>query len=1463
MPLNMYGYDIVSGFFSTIPLKVQSDNSPYIKHETNWDTALSDPSVVNTSATGIFRFGITDYSKHAFDLSSNPPSIDTYEYDFDWFIDDVDMVDDIVVVGIKDWTSTEKYSSGIYYPAIISNDIISNVDISTYTSPEASTETYTLYNYEISIDTKTGNTGSGYLIVTTINCDGSTKVTPYFVPDGMTFIIPTEPSKNIPTYILNGNFSSDPVDAIEQDGLGFSCTVQKGGCGVNGYYLGEYELVEQNQGPDKKYYICYTNNFTKYNIASDTFTYLNIRGLNNIFQNPKYLTSRPADNNGQLGSTVLNSNTPMGAYPTYTSEQPDYSDIFIEVNFLDGVLSDSIIIPDGSDGKRIYTFGGFLKQSEYFEKCKTLSLSNVGNANAPKTLSNDAVEGYKWYIVYRETSGDYDFITLSSYVVPNTIYNSTQLNTMYKAIPLKDSRFTKMRNRPIENGSALNPVTNGTVLIQNSAISTDAIKVIKVANYAACGKVDIYSKNCGTIANISNNTITSSGHALKNGDSIKFSSALSTDLQNPTNLNNIKYVSGVTTDTFNIYYDNAFQSPVNVTGLKTISGVFWTSSSSNNWKYLHSLYSPVGKNGYGFTKKLRTAVEIATDAPNILDRAVETSILDDGIQKPQSYYNGWISWNNFYPFERSPVSKTLYNGNKFGANTRISKLNSNEYILMVTEPGAQDSFKLFDDYVISSQVQFPQVSESKYPSNHAVIPNYMPNGRIHFYKITKSPYSIIYLKTVAATDVAPHGWKLYEDINIAYKNVAGNYSYNNYPIKYQDVQSTYSDPVNDYWRGARYLCWQKPYIYNASFDIDIPNLTTQESNNEFPFADEFGKCAAFEIENNIIYCTSSTSVKSANFTTGSRIKNIDMIAKTFSYNLSTNIVSFNNDIIVQSTPITNIYDKNRQILEKPNFGFNIDIDNKHLFIAWPAVSREEDAIYGYTRSGINYSPLQTITSPGANGFGDYFVAHNGFLLTDRYSTIDDSGNLTDDLNYIYVYQKDLLGGKYAYIHRISPTIDLSNNIYSSYNRSQYIPTFNTSYDNTSDNSATLTDSLYGKYDLYNNSLIIRDSKEYIYFVFDRNKKKFTPRTHSFARSDMNPVNDAIIRMNTSTASLINGTSNQYIESLQVFEASEILTNIEITTKAYPNPQFLPLLLKSIEGVVEQSGQILRVQGSGPFPLSPTGLNLFMQGPFASGSGITLFTSGPIASGSGITAFISAPNPASGNLNLFFKVYDTNSGKIDLFLKQIDVLGSSGTTLHIHDYNVSESLPLFMGSREKNAFNLYLKTYEYLGGGGYTDEIGVLDFNSLNPGITTLYIENHYTGVPNISGNYNLYLKTHEYSDHGRPFNLVLNPPMYTEESGLPLYLSNPSGAEKSSMQLYYQGPEFLNGSYIGNSTNLIIKQTIQAEIPLFVYNTYVGTGLNLYTRSAYIDSSGINLISSGIGIVSSGLSHHIFGTLGQ
>lgn len=1394
-----------SGQFGVVPLRVQADNATYLPHETTWNVSAYGPDLINSVTPNQLNINFNDYSANTYDYHygyNNGKNCVNYNLLASWYVDMVDITDDIAAIGIKDWVSTEKHTTTYNSSdAVISCDNLYSVTI-TKTDPASSVPACTYHTYSVRVEGISLTSGETWNIVYR-SCDGANHTLTINVTNGYdeTFILESIVAI---TYSQTGPTDPSGYVTITVTDNGSTYIPPFLGCGA-----GTYTKQDPNTGSLK----CYSNSFSPL-IAGlqKSISYINIKNIQDILQNPKFLSNRPADTN-YLNNYNLQSNSPVGIYWP-SQEFPDYSDILLKVNYSKGAtLSDNIIILNSDTSDYIYSFGGFLSVTDYINKCETLIRSN-----SPFT-TNDALqdnEGYKWYIVYRETSGDYLFITLSSYIIPSTINSYTTLNSTLADQDLSDPygpdivpRYTKIFNQPSDDGSVLDTLSDGIFMIKNNGIFFGSIEVAKIVNYPSCGKVDIYTKKMGIIHAASGNTITSSGHNLSTGDQIKIVGGLGSS-SGITDINGFRYISGVDSNKFRIFFDSNLTTPISTSGLRTVSGVQWSAIGSSAWKYQHTIYSPNGKNGYGFTPQLRTVVESGT-GQTVFSRAIESSVYESGsnIQKLQSYLNSWVSWNNFYPFQRLGTDpntvENMNNGNKFGSDCRIKKLNDNQYILGVSEPGAELSFKIFDDYIIKQQTsKNPQV-ELPSPENKFIIPPYLPYGRVHFYKITKSPYSIEYLNS---TGVPNNPWASYESLNRSYQ-AQGNID--NYTIDIAKVKNIYNTSSDNYWLGARYYSWNKNYNFDSTYGIEMPDQSSYV--NEYAFVDSLGKSISFDIENSGLYCAATTNVKSAGFTNNSRMTYVDATSKVFKYDIQTNAFSNMSGIINQTNYITSR--ASEQIAELQNYGNSIDKYNNKLYIGWSAAYRGQEYLYIYQTSGINYNLSQNITTAGNNGFGSYFAVDKDFIIANSNSTIDDSGNSTQALSYLNVYQLDPRMGKYYYSHRISPTIDIGK--YNNINSNLYAITSNLSYDNTSDNSVTYTIDLYGKYDIYNGAIVLRDYYEYAFFTYDGLSKKFKCRSHHRILNDSNSSDLGIIRIQSSDSSFAGSSNGQFINSLEVIDGFDNVSNTRIISTSYENRTTLPLMVKTIEG--SYSGNI----------------NTFTHGKDNYTGWMRLYTQGPMPVNTGLNLMAKQPDVYNSGMNLFMKEYDISDNNINLVIR---------------NQKGEENLTLVINPRFNNSFPLTIKTFTNtkLDSNGEvveTNESFTTITSQDNYGSLALIMDSHYTGVPNSSGWFNLNLKTRDYDDYGQGMNMTMNYPFPESSGNLDLVLNNPDGSSFTDMKLSILGADVFNGVEVSNSMNLFIHRIIEAAMPLTVYNTYSSGGLNMYTKAAYIYSSGINLFTSG------------------
>jgi hypothetical protein len=1411
-----------TGVFNTVPLTVRVESAPSTPHKTNWDYTLASASTIDAvSSTGMLVYGITDYSSNKYDYyyaTNKGKTPNLYDFEIDWYSNDVDMVDDIATVATKEWTSTEKYTYELANTSL-TVDAIFNTTVSCTDLGSESNCNLPMYNYEATVET-------GVTVGPTGNAEGILTIT-YQDECGITRTATIVVSNNDDTvHQYQSTICSSSLPTISYSGTGtlyflfYTAIVPAEACSPEipsiGCEAGKYGL-SSNFGKTKK---CCSNGFTAYSTDNNQYTTavltttMNIKLFNDELQNPNFLQP-PRANYAPC---------PIGTFST-NPEYPDYSDIFIEIKYQTADISGTKV-----SETQVYSYGGILTRDEYIAKAVLISpkTSNTGfpgqgpGGPPAQTIPFSDDDGFKWYIVVRENTGEYLFTTLSTYMRPSTVLTSSSATDLYSDDPLTEPIFRKLYNTPSDNGSLLSISSNGTYLITNNTISLQAnIKVIKIANFPSCGKVDIYKKKTGGITSYTGKTITSAGHGLVNGDLVKFSSAIS--ISGVTNINGVRYASGVTANTFDIYYDNGFKSGVPIQNLYTVTGVNW---SSNGWAYAHSLYSPMGKNGYGFTPQVRTVVETGVVEGSIYTRAIESSKKEGNLTRPQAYLNSWTSWSNFFPFKRiGPTARSnsviyeSYGGTRFGSDCQINKVSDNNYILMVTEPGAELSFQIMDEYYNNSDI----------PANKYVIPHYLPYGRIHFYNITKSPYAITYLTSVSQSD---NPFAYYEALNVASKREGYNFITNNYDLTTDNSGvRTYLANNNianlnpsEYWLGAQYYSWNRTYLANSTIGIDMPDQKAFPY--EYGFLDSFGTSAAFDVESGILHCVASTYVKSADFYSieKSRVQYVDALSEAFSINLATSVVSSLSGIPVRSDYITR--DHNLQNAEIELYGTNTDFDNKQLFMGWMSANRIPESIYVYDRIGSGYNLKQTINNnANARGFGNYFVADNGFLVTNANSPVDNQGNFTESTNYLYLYTQDRKNDVYNFTQKISPTIDLDNSIYLGVDVRNYVPTANISYDNTKANSVTSKVNLDGKYDIYANSLVLRDYNEYAYFTYDASSGVFVCRNHHLITNNNLLTQLATLRMRPSAASFIEDNATaEHIESLEVLEASEDLKTIKIINQSYPNPTFLPLFIKCLDG---DTGAML----------------LYANGHTPHNSGLTLITEAEAVHATGI--------------NLFAKQIEVHNSGLQLFIKQPNV-NDSGIKLFIQQNMSEQNLNLVMPQKNYIEIPLVIKPYDLvlIDQSGNPIEIpsGELG-NYIVPydrGLT-MAIESYHTGVPNASGAGFLFVKTDEYDDYSVRMNMLMvgDPLPSTNSSAQNLLIFSPSGStpnyltDITNSTLYLEGPDFVTGYPNDGAMALTMFRTPEAQLPLFVYNTYTSGNLNMLIQSANLYNSGLILYTSG------------------
>lgn len=1062
-------------------------------------------------------------------------------------------------------------------------------------------------------------------------------------------------------------------------------------------------------------------------------------------------------------------------------EVPDYSDIYIRVVYDSAAINPiqtkylQPVVTVGNEEK-IYKFGGFLNIDNFYN-----GLYDNAILTSKPTLDDDYDE--LWYIVTKD-DGTYCFIGLSSYT------------TWEYSLDL-DFPFVQT-----------NLITADRLVVGWKKPSFRSSEIIKVAGFPNCGKVDIYFPKVGDIQSFASGTneVVSANHGLSTGDRIKITEALGSG----NTMNGVRYVSTIDPNKFALYYDSSLSYGAAIYNTTTASGVRWSAIDGNTWGYNLTLYSPMGKNGYSTTTQLRTSVE-QPQGETPYERAVESSDTD----KPQANLTGQRSWNNYYPYERFDSGDNIIfgvvNGNKFGTDISLKKYGNN-YILMVAEEGASESFQLISSYATKTTETVPQ--------NKKVIPSFFPYGRIHFYTINPSARSIDYLTTYSPSD---NPWAAYELINRQEKLLNQLNLYENKKLQISDI-SAYNTTLSNYWNGSRFMQWSKDYFYNSEIDFNLPN---QNGNlYDYGFVDRL-KSADFEIINNTIYCTFIANVKNADFINYLRMKNLDRYFKALSFNISTPEVKNIEINTVNNSSYLSV-DVEIQKEEIGMFGNTINLKDSRLNFGWPSDFRYEEYIYNYLRDGSSYYLTDTIISNGNKGFGRYLVVEGTVLVTNRYNLYDEDENITTNpLQSLEVYRYDRIGNRHYYVDSLSPTINLDNPIYSTINNDTYELTANISYDGTSSNSATYIINLDGKYDLKNDCLVMRDWNECVGFQFDYSSNTFKNKFHKFStKSSQN----SIIRLSEGKQSSLFDNSveydtGDYHQSFQIFDAVQIDENslnnyIIITDTHYPN--YVPLFMKTIEGY-SSGNPILYTAGHTPYA---TGAPLYMQPPMPLATGISLFAK--------------QIDIANTGLSLFHKSTSISETGVDLFIRNGFVTGG---------------LPLVFSSVEKMNFPLYISNIVPT----------VLIDNDINLFIYSAYnvaqspAPSSYNDYPDLINNpvvpnnyfvMPLFISTIQYDDHANGLNLYLDAPGFSTTGSISLYqnagsANGLSGQVFNSPSLYTYGSGY-KGNELNKGANLFIKCPITTQVPLFVYNTTSTGTIPLYVSGANVVTTGVSLYCSGV-----------------
>jgi hypothetical protein len=1317
--------------------------TPEIQHKTNWDISLRSYPKTEYVANGDFEFSWNDFSSHVNDTffkSANGKIPVNYTVSANWNVSEIDALDDIVAVAVDNWTSTEKIVlntplTDIFNLYSIYTEKITQQDVTYYpvsfTSYSNTVRDYTGFVFgDVSIPSACQTETAGSAVVQYTAADGSTETVT------VSLSITTPPDYTSSSFVVT---SQDLPVVISYSGTGNPCYV---------------ELFTDNERVETGY-------------VQDAIPEGAVQS-----GNAYYFPVTPTVSNEKKSRIMI-----MFADAAITGEDPllneylDYSDIFFEIKYSTSSTNANKLLTDVTTDTQVktYTFDGYVTEDEF------LNNEDIFNSSAYVKDDNEC----KWKILLNNLGG-VTAVILSSYLDWN------ESETISYTVP--------QYFNPI-----VGDMTSENYYVKDSIqIAFDDIKIYKIVNFPNCGKVDLYTKITGKLNSTSDNiTFYSTGHNLENNDQVKFTSALSDD-NNRCDLNGVFYVLNKTENSFQLSYTKN-GAAVEFSNLRSTDGIIWTklSGNSGNLKYLFSLYSPCGKNGYSTTsKKLLKYTESSINAgDNVLDRGVEYTVYVDEftdpyrlnysrpeVRYPQGYFTGERSWNNFYPFQRfnneDPTIYGIINGNKFGSSVKIKKYSDTEYIMIVAEEGATESFSMIDFFDTAT-------------INQKVIPSYLPYGRIHFYKLTKSPLlqniEIEYLSSISAAD---HPWLPYENSNFNYKSVTYK-NFKNYELSKQYLTSVLNVPTNGYWNGAKFISWSNEYIYDSTYNIELPDEVNYPY--EFSFVDSFGKAIDFEIDGTTVYLAASSNVKNADFTQYGVFNQVNAAIYTLSYNISTDTFSS-----IVAYPVSTYYPQPDYIKNKEeflNFANSVQLNNGRLLFGWPSEYKTSQNIYYYQRSGSTYSLIQNISVDGVGVFGEYLVSNDKFLLTHFLNNRDNSNSLTTNpLSYLRLYEYNNSKNLYSLVETISPTINLNDSKYSNLAVDQYEKTRNLSYDGTTTNSATYIMDLAGKYDLYNDTVVLKDLNEISIFQYDFSNQQLVNKYHDFF-----PYNDTDLSTSYSKIIITNSFSpatfdrgndfdfGEFSQSLQIIDTSSIVATSEINyvfSSDIQLPNYLPLYL-SVDPVFKNT------------------VDLYLESAVSS----------------------------SGDMEIYLSNLPPSSGSLDIYLDQKTITNN----LNIYLDSMSGTLGYFNLTLGINPPSEY--TYSPPIDNWILPSSGSLGLNILNT----------HTGVPNGSGFISLNLATDLYMDHASEFPLTLgldiaagpsSPGNIISQSVSAIGLYTNTYPVHPTSDSYTEGSGFVSLN-LCNSPNA-------GFIDMIVYNIMSTGYLDMYTHGAISQTGNIEFYTYGL-----------------
>jgi hypothetical protein len=682
-----------------------------------------------------------------------------------------------------------------------------------------------------------------------------------------------------------------------------------------------------------------------------------------------------------------------------------------------------------------------------------------------------------------------------------------------------------------------------------------------------------------------------------------------------------------------------------------------------------------------------------------------------------------------------------------------------------------------------------------------------------------------------------HPWKAYEESNLTHEfgNDLRYYSTINAILRTRSLED-YITNANTYWNGAAAMHWTKNYLYSigqGNYPDLINNLTY------FPYVDEFGKSLGIDLSKNII-----------NFAIGCNVR-----ASTVSTILQGK-VCFGSIALYYLRPL--FEDQNFQIryvpsinnekIEISNLANKIIYKDGKVLFGWTSSVKNESYLYYYKRAldGASHFLQQTISDTISNSnsnFGRFISYDQDYLITNGVSNkYESTGTSTIPLDYLYIYRYNELYDNFSFYQKLSATIDLSNPKYNTpsvVDRNSYLITNNTSYDGTSQNSATYIYNLTGKYDTYRNVIVIRDPLEYSVFT-DNPPSKFKSIFHTFVRVDHDPYDKRVIDTKSSVVKIASSAAPATFDTKTIYDMGQF-------SKSYQIFDYSSYLRKT--PVYRSSGELLQSFFTNTdvddYNISTS---LDFQDP-----------------NYGLNLFISVPNIQSGTLGLFHRGYDKYNSGISLFTRS-EKTSNSGlkmflengrqnklAPLYIRSGNTASGIKLFLeNGKHGSPVNLFLKVNIQPSKDNQTlflkQIIGTK--NSLNSTPTGLRLYTFGMGTPKNS-NHSLYVQGHIKSSGNTTLytkahaEITKDTTLFVrcgENANYPLYISyiipttGMEGAQDLFMQNEYPGgiPDDGGGDDIGepitrgepvNSSYNLFLQSIPYDDHASRYDLFIGEPL--------------------------------------